>query len=257
MNSRVRPVTLALVAAALMSGHLTTAAQPAKTGTIKGRVRLTGKPPGNAIIRMRLDPMCTKVNAGKRVLQESALTSADGGLANVFVRVQGSFPQTPVPTQPVDIDQRGCLYLPRVAGARVGQTLQVRNSDPLLHNVHSVSTGSNSFNVGQPMAGMTYQFRLKDEEIMLRLSCDVHRWMTAYIGVVSHPHFTVSGSEGTFEIPNVPVGNYTIRTWHELYGELAQPVRISAGATTAVNFAYTGTEKGPAAVRDLATPPRK
>ena len=249
-------MTLALVAFAPAIAHMTTAAQSANVGTIKGRVRLTGKPPGNAVIRMRLDPMCTRINAGKRVLQESAVTSADGGLANVFVRVQGSFAETPVPAQPVDIDQRGCIYTPRVVGARVGQTLQVRNSDSLLHNVHSLSAKGNGFNVGQPLAGMTYKFQLKDEEIMLRLSCDVHRWMTAYIGVVSHPYFAVSGNEGMFEIANVPVGNYTIQAWHELYGDLKQQVRVSPGAATTIGFAYTGSEKAPA-VRDLGTAPRR
>src|SRR4051812_35271586 len=77
------------------------------TGTIKGRVRLTGKLPGNPIIRMGMDPMCSKANAGKRVIQEYVAASIDGSLANVFVRLQGNFPQTPVPTQPVVIDQRG------------------------------------------------------------------------------------------------------------------------------------------------------
>ena len=101
---------------------------------------------------------------------------------------------------------------PRVVGTQVGQTLQVRNSDPMLHNVHSLSTGTNGFNVGQPSAGMVYTVQLKQEEIMLRLKCDVHRWMTAYIGVVSHPYFAVSGTGGTFEIANVPVGTYTIQT---------------------------------------------
>ena len=230
---------LALVAAALACGQLSGAAAPANVGTIKGRTRLSGKPPGNTIIRMRIDPMCATINAGKRVLQEIVAAGADGGLANVFVRVQGMFPRMPVPPEPVTIDQRGCIYTPRMVGARVGQTLQVRNSDALLHNVHSLSAGSNSFNIGQPLAGMVYQFRLKDEEIMLRLKCDVHRWMMAYIGVVSHPYFAVSGTGGTFEIVNVPVGTHTIQTWHERFGSLTRPVRVTAGATAIVDGAAT------------------
>src|SRR5215470_233356 len=99
------------------------------TGTIKGHVHLTGKLPGNPIIRMGMDPMCAKINAGKRVIQEYVVASLDGSLANVFVRLQGNFPQTPVPSQPVTIDQRGCIYTPRVVGLRVGQTLQFKNSD--------------------------------------------------------------------------------------------------------------------------------
>jgi plastocyanin len=226
-------------------GLLGATAEAADVGTIKGRIALTGKPPGNVVIRMGLDPMCAAMNRGKQVLQEAVVTGANGGLANVFVRLQGSFPQTPVPAAPVTIDQRGCIYMPRVVGARVGQTLQIRNSDPVLHNVHSLSNTHNTFNVGQPQAGVAYQFKLKDEEVMMRIACDVHRWMTTFVGVVSHPYFAVSGNDGTFEIANVPVGTYTIQTWHERFGNQMQPVRVRAGATTTVNFAYTGAESTP------------
>src|SRR5262245_7007282 len=125
-------LTLALIAAAFAAGGLPRArAQSNNTGSIKGRIRLTGKLPGNSVIRMGRDPMCAKMNAGKQVVQEAVAASLDGGLANVFVRLQGSFPQTPVPNTPVTIDQRGCIYYPRVVGVRAGQTLQVRNSDNL------------------------------------------------------------------------------------------------------------------------------
>ena len=231
------------------------AAAQAKAGTIKGRVRLTGTSPGNAVIRMGVDPMCRKINAGKQVVQEQVVVSADGGLANAFVRLQGSFPRTTAPTQPVVIDQRACFYLPRVVGLQVGQPLQVRNSDPLLHNVHSLSAGGNGFNVGQPLAGMVNTFTFKEEEVVLRLKCDIHRWMTAYIGVVSHPYFAVSGPGGTFEIVNVPAGTHTIQTWHERYGSLTRPVRVTAGATAIVDVPYTGAEKAPTAgMRDLVVP---
>ncbi len=240
----------ALLAAAVAMGHAGAQA-PSKAvgavGTIRGRVRLTGTPPGNVIIRMGLDPACVKANAGKRVIQEMVMTSPDGGLANVFVRLQGSFPRTPIPVAAVTIDQRACIYTPRVVGAQVGQTLKVHNGDALLHNVHGLSASGNGFNVGQPLADMVYEFKLKDEETMLRLKCDIHRWMTSYIGVVSHPYFAVSSGEGTFEIRNVPVGTYSLKTWHERYGELTRPARVTAGATTTIDVAYTGDEKAPAA----------
>ncbi len=219
------------------------AAQAAGRGAIKGHVRLMGKSPGNPIIRMGMDPMCAKINAGKRVVQETVVTSTDGGLANVFVKLQGTFPQTPVPTTPVSVDQHGCVYSPRVVGARVGQMLQVRNSDELMHNVHGLSVGGNGFNVSEPKAGMVQQFRLKDEEIMLKVKCDVHSWMLTFVGVVSHPYFAVSGDAGAFEIDNVPAGTYTVQAWHERYGPLTQSVRVRAGVPTTVDFSYTGSEK--------------
>ena len=224
-------------------------------GTIRGRIRLTGATPGNPIIRMGADPLCSRINRGTRVVQEAVLTTADGGLANVFIKLDGSFPQSPVPTASVTIDQRGCIYSPRMVGVRVGQTLAVRNNDALMHNLHGVSGAGNGFNVSQPKAGMVRTFRMMSEETVLRLRCDVHGWMTAYIGVVSHPYFAVSGADGAFEITGVPVGSYTIRTWHERYGPLTQTVRVRAVATTPVDVEYTGNETPPTAgVRDLLAP---
>jgi plastocyanin len=147
-----------------------------------------------------------------------------------------------VPVEPVTIDQRGCIYVPRVVGARVGQVLRVRSDDNLLHNVHSMSTATNGFNIGQPMAGMQYDIRLKDEEI-LKLKCDVHRWMTAYIGVVSHPYFAVSSGDGSFTINGVPAGRHTVSVWHERFGTVKQTADVKTGVTTTVTFAYTGNEK--------------
>jgi plastocyanin len=241
-------VTTVVFAAGVVSR--TASGQPAKQGSIRGHIRLSGQPPGNPVIRMGMDPKCAQINAGKRVIQETVAASLDGSLANVFVSLQGAFPQTSLPTQAVTIDQRGCVYGPRVVGVRVGQPLDIRNSDDLLHNVHSLSARGNSFNFSEPKAGMVRQFRLKDEEIMLRVTCDVHRWMTAYVGVVSHPYFAVSGTAGTFEVDNVPPGNRTVQAWHERFGTLSKMVSVQAGRTTTVDFVYTGAEK-PTAVREV------
>jgi plastocyanin len=226
-------------------------AQTTDAGTVRGHVRLSGPPPGNTIIRMGVDPRCSQMNAGKRVVQEAVVTSADGGLANVFVNLTGPFPSSQPPAEPVTIDQRRCIYAPRVVGARVGQTLEFRNSDETLHNVHSLSIKDNDFNVGQPLKGAVYRFQLKREEVMLHVKCDVHRWMTTYIGVVNHPYFAVSDEGGAFTIAGVPAGTHTIQIWHERYGPLSEHVTVKAGETTTVDFGYTGTEK-PSALRGLA-----
>lgn len=226
-------------------------AQTTAGGTVQGHVRLSGPPPGNAIIRMGVDPRCSQMNAGKRVVQETVVTSTDGGLANVFVNVTGPFPQSLPPAEPVTIDQRRCIYSPRVVGARVGQTLEFRNGDETLHNVHSLSIKDNDFNIAQPLKGMVYKFKLTKEEVLLHVKCDVHRWMTAYIGVVDHPYFAVSDEGGAFTIAGVPAGTYTLQVWHERYGPLIERVTVRAGETTTVDFAYTGTEK-PSAPRGFA-----
>jgi len=236
-----------LTAAILVAGTIGTgAAQTAGRGTIKGHIKLTGKLPGNRVIRMGMDPKCAEANRGTRVIQETVAAAIDGSLANVFVHLQGTFPQTPVPPEPVVLDQRNCVYRPRVIGVRVGQTLQVKNSDDWLHNVHSLSARGNEFNVSEPKAGMVQSFKMKNEEVMMHIKCDVHSWMTTWVGVVTNPYFAVTNDGGNFEIANVPAGSYTILTWHEQYGPLMQTVRVRAGAATTVDFAYTGSEKPPA-----------
>lgn len=208
------------------------AAQPT-VGAIEGRVRLDGPAPPNPIIRMGADPKCAKLTAGQRRRQELVVRSGDGGLANVFVYLAGSFPAASPPTTPVVIDQRGCLYVPRVAGVRVGQLVRFHNSDPTVHNVHSLSTAGNEFNTSQPRAGIAFEFRPTHPEVMLRVKCDIHSWMTLYLGVLDHPYFAVTDETGRFRIEGVPTGSYTLQAWHEYYGTVTATVDVSAGAAGA------------------------
>ena len=234
---------LFLVLAASIGAGAVDAAPQAGTGSIKGHIRLMGKLPGNPIIRMGMDPMCSKMNAGKRVIQEYVVATADGSLGNVFVRLKGNFPQTPVPTQPVIIDQVSCVYTPRIVGARVGQTVQIKNSDSLLHNVDALSGQGNGFNIAQPRAGLVYEFKPKKEEVMLHLKCDVHNWMNAYIGIVTNPYFAVSNTMGNYQIDRVPPGTYTIEAWHERFGLVSKMITVKAGAVTPFDFTYASNEK--------------
>lgn len=248
----MRSILFTILISLVLTGE---AGAQAGTGSIKGRVHLSGKLPGNPIIRMGIDPMCSKVNAGKRVLQEYVVATADGSLANVFLNLKGNVPQTPVPTLPVTLDQRGCLFYPRVVGLRVGQTLQVKNSDAFLHNAHALSGKDQGFNVGQPTAGNVYNWKAKTEEVMLHLKCDIHTWMNAYVGVVTNPYFAVSDTMGTFLIDKVPPGTYTLQAWHERFGMLTKSVTVKAGSAATVDFMYTGNEKGSTSLlHDLTIP---
>jgi plastocyanin len=212
------------------------------TGTIRGQVRLLGTPPGRTVLRMNADPMCARANAGRGVADDEVVVSADGGLSNVVVQVEGDFPSSPAPSEPVVVDQLACVYAPRVVGVQVGQILRIGNSDPGLHNVHGVSPGRDGFNIGQPMAGIVNDVRLKEAGI-LRLQCDVHTWMVAHVLVVPHPYFSVSTPSGSFEIRNVPSGVHTVRAWHERYGPLTASVTVDADATARVDFNYPAEAK--------------
>jgi plastocyanin len=223
-----------------------------QAGTVEGHVKLTGTPPANARIPMGADPNCLTINAGKKVAQETVLRAADGSLANVFAFAKGPFAKSGA-ASPAVIDQRGCTYHPRIQGAQVGQTLDIRNSDGTLHNIHSMTTKNNSFNTGQPNAGMVFHYVLKSEEVMLHVKCDVHPWMTGYIGVVNHPYYAVSDAAGNFRITGVPAGRQTITVWHEQYGPLTQVVDVKTGVATKVEFAYTGLEKPAPSIAGLRT----
>jgi plastocyanin len=209
----------------------------AARGTVRGRVRVSGTVPSNDSIRMNADPMCAKANAGQPVLDEAVVAAADGSLANVFVELTGTFPETRVPTEPVTIDQRACVYRPRVIGLRIGQTLKVRNSDDGLHNVHGVSTARDSFNVGQPVAGLVNDFHPHDPG-MLQLKCDVHTWMVAFVGVVDHPYFAVTGADGTFALRDVPEGTYTLKTWHERLGTKSVQVQVDGARESVADIEF-------------------
>jgi plastocyanin len=213
-------------------------AQGGAGGTIEGHVRLTGPAPGNPLIRMGRDPICAKLNAAKRPVQELVVRSADGGLANAFVEVEGSFPNTPVPSDAVVIRQSNCVYTPRVVGARVGQTLRLVNNDTLVHNVHSSSSKGNDFNETQPHSDMVFNYTLKAAEEMLHLKCDVHSWMNAYVGVVDHPYFAVTGDGGTFELRGVPPGTYSVEAVHEKLGRMSLPVTLGDKDSKELTFTF-------------------
>src|SRR4029077_7439960 len=134
---------------------------------------------------------------------------------------------------------KGCVYRPHVIGIRVGQVLQVSNDDPTIHNVHSVSARGNDVNASRPARTPPLTVTMKAEEMMLRITCDVHSWMNIYVGVVSHPYFAVSGNDGRFQISNVPAGRQRIQVWHERYGPLDAVAEVEAGKTTVVDFSYT------------------
>jgi plastocyanin len=245
-----RNLSVAAAVVVLLAGAIHTesvAAQRGGGGIIVGHVRLTGPATANPLIRFGADPLCSKINRGQRRFQEYVLRAADGGLANAFVDVEGKFAQTPPPVAPVTIDQHECLYSPRVVGLQVGQTLQVTNSDPMMHNIHSLSTTGNEFNTSQPKPGMVFKFQARAPESMMRMKCDVHSWMVAWVGVRAHPHFAVTSPDGAFRIQGVPPGKYMLRSWHERYGIVTMPVTVTTGQTSTVDFSYTGKEKPPAA----------
>lgn len=228
-------------AAAAPSGDLPATGAPIiipNAGTIEGHVRLDGRAPGNTVIRMAMDPKCDELTRGQMVVQAEVVANAEGDLGNVFVYLEGDLPKQPPSPEPVRIEQQDCIYVPRVVGVQIGQTLEITNDDDLNHNVHATSRAGNGFNVGQPRAGAMNRFQPASAEVMMRIGCDVHRWMVGYVGVLDHPYFAVTAEDGTFRIGNLPAGTYTIHTWHERFGERTETIEVAADAVTPVELAY-------------------
>ena len=225
------------------------------TGTIVGHVKYMGPTPVNPVLRMGADPRCNKLYVGKRPTSQAFIVGADGAFANVLVNVDGSFPNAPAPTTtPAVLNQKDCQYVPRVVGARIGQTLQVTNEDPTDHNVHSLSKAGNDFNRTQLINGKPFDFTLKAGEL-LRITCDNHSWMTAFVAIMDNPYFSVSGTDGSFTIANVPAGKQNVKAWHEVMGMQTQMVDVQAGKTTTVDFTFApGRKTASVPVHDLVVP---
>jgi plastocyanin len=212
----------------------------ATAGTVQGVVTLDGTAPKNEGIKMNADPVCVRENKTPQ-FQETYMVGSDGkSLANVFVYVKDGLGNYvfDTPTTPATIDQKECRYHPHVFGMRVGQPLEIINSDPTLHNIHALPKSNSEFNNGQPIQGMKMTHTFDKPEVMVPFKCDVHGWMNAYVGVLPHPYFAVTKDDGKFELKDLPPGTYTIEAWHEKLGPMTQSVTLGQKETKDVTFSF-------------------
>mgnify|MGYP003573320430 CR=1 FL=1 len=214
------------------------ASLPANAGEISGQVKLDGTPPKE--IKIKFDALCGKLNT-KDAFTRHYVVSPEGGLANVFVYLkEAPAGQTfEMPEKKPVLDQVKCFYHPYVMGVMTGQEFTVKNSDPLMHNVHALpkTAGNKEFNVGQPVKGMTYTAKFPKREVMLKIKCDVHPWMFAYIGVMDHPYFAVTDKDGKFKLPgDIPAGTYTVVAHHLKSGSQEQELTIAAGEKKELSY---------------------
>ena len=208
-------------------------------GAITGKIPFEGTAPVSEPMAMDADPNCQMMHP-VGVSADDVIVNPNGTLKNVFVYVkEGLGDQTfEAPKEPVVFNQEGCQYHPKVFGIQVGQPIEIINSDNTLHNVHAMPAKSPQFNLGMPIQGMKLKKTFTAPEVMVKIKCEVHPWMAAYAGVLNHPFFGVSGDDGTFEIKNLPPGQYVIEAWHEKYGTQTLSVTV-ASADEAKDIAFT------------------
>ena len=214
---------------------------PAGGGTISGTVSFTGTPPANPTIDMSEEPSCAQKHAGGA--RDPQVVVNNGKLANVFVYVKSGLPAGrtyPAPTTAAVLDQDGCLYQPRNFGVMVGQPLEIKNSDPVLHNIKAVPSKNRGFNISQPSQGMTTRRTFAVEEVGVPLECNVHSWMHASANVLTHPFFATSGDDGSFTIRGLPAGTYEIEARHEKLGAKTQSVTVPEGGTATAALTFGG-----------------
>lgn len=188
-------------------------------------------------------PNCNKQHSSP-VLTEEAVPGKDGTLQNVVVYLKGDFStySFEVPQSPASLDQNGCIYKPHVLALMAGQPLEVTNSDQATHNIHSLAKANRPRNDSQSPGARPIFHNFSRQEIAIQVKCNVHPWMKAYVAVLSNPYFQITGDDGSFQIKNVPPGEYELFAWHELYGTSDQPVTIGLHESKTVTITFKGKE---------------
>ncbi len=214
-------------------------AKTGQTGGISGKATLQGTPPKARTLSMDATPVCAKMHKGP-VLSEEAVVGKGGELKNAFVWIKRGVAPAEYPMPPAaKLDQNGCIYTPHVLGVMVNQKLEISNSDDTNHNIHPMPRVNREWNESQPPKGdAKIKSFDKEETPPILFKCNVHPWMRAWVGVVSHPYFAVTGDDGSFEIKDVPPGEYQLAAWHERFGTLEINMRVDAKQTPAVNLPF-------------------
>jgi plastocyanin len=204
------------------------------TATIVGVVHLDGAMPQAQTLDTSQDPNCAKG------LTTESIVGDPGRLQNVYIYVKSGVEGTYTPPAAAAVlDQRGCQYLPHMMGIMVGQKLQILNSDDTMHNVHPTANVNESWNLSQAGGSRPAETAFQRPELMIPVRCNVHPWMKMYLNVSSHPFFSVSRRDGTFEVGYLPPGTYTIAALHEKLGEKTQQITINKrGEKVRLDFTF-------------------
>jgi len=217
----------------------------ADAGTLKGHVKYDGKSPKKKRLRMDADPVCGSSHSGS-VYSENFKMAQDGSMEDALIWLKNVSYSGGVPSGPVVLDQKGCIYTPHVFGMVAGQDLLIKNSDATLHNIHSMPKVNKEFNFAMPKVVKEKKTTFsKSEPDPFYIKCDVHPWMKSWVLVSDHPYYAVTDKNGNFSIENIPAGTYDVVCWQEKFGSkraLSATVTIGSGDTTK-DFVFSRPKK--------------
>jgi plastocyanin len=213
------------------------AGQSIGTGGVSGRVLFKGTPPPRRAISMSGEAACRK--PGGETYTEELIVNGDGTLRNVYIRVSSGLGDRVFapPAVPGVVDQQGCTFTPHLLAVQTDQVIEFRNSDPVVHNVHALSTLNRTFNLSLSARGQVLKRYFSTPDVV-KIRCDIHVWMSAYVAVGANPFQMVTGEDGAFALDGLPAGTYEIEAWHETLGTARQTVTLADGERGAIEFSF-------------------
>lgn len=206
-------------------------------GAVTGLVKFNGAVPART--KLSVDKDLTVCTRGGEKLSETLVVSASKGIKNVVVTLEGIAEGKKFSSKTATLDQRNCVYAPHVLVVPVGGQLNLMNGDGVMHNVHAYSLKNTPFNESIPATKKSAKTLSYSE--VVKMGCDVHKWMGAWVVVVENPYYAITDESGGFKIDEIPAGKYTLRAWHETLGKVEQEVTIAAGQTATVDFQMSKT----------------
>lgn len=212
---------------------------PSTAGSISGSIRLDGEPPKFKPIDMSAEAACVQANSSP-VVPQIVVTGAHGALANVVVYVKsglGSY-RFDLPSTPVALDQKGCMYEPRILAVMARQTFEVHNEDQTIHNVHAMPRENRAWNKSEPVGDPPIEANFTKPELAIPIACNIHPWMRAFMFVFAHPYFAITPKTGDFELKGVPPGTYVIEAWQERFGFQDQTVTLGPHENKSISFTF-------------------